>query len=188
MDPATFHYVDFASSVLLSYLQYTTRTPHFHTQSVVKHTQTTNARCFTGTRSCWACWLPLLARQRWPMPPACKRPSLRTLENIIRRHKTTSTSRGDLADGVSSTKLPPEHRPQHRRNGNYPRIGGPITTLLRHRQHLRTIRASPVNTELPHLGLEERSVVAKIVSSSIPPFTSKPPTYVQRRATNMFLE
>ena len=85
-------------------------------------------------------------------------------------------------------KLPSGHRPQHRRNGNYPKIGGPTPTLLRHHQHLRTIRTSPVNIELPQLGLEERSVVAKIAFSSIPTFTFKPPTYVQRRATNMLLE
>ena len=84
-------------------------------------------------------------------------------------------------------KPPPEHRPRHRRNGSCPRIGGPTATLPP-----TTAREAMEDTEQPHLQplpaeVEEQSMVAKSVSSSIPTFNSKLLTYAKQRATNMLL-
>ena len=84
-------------------------------------------------------------------------------------------------------KPEPEHRPRHRRNGSCPRIGGPTATLPP-----TTAREAMEDTEQPHLqplpaGVEEQSMVAKSVSSSIPTFNSKLLTYAKQRATNMLL-
>ena len=156
----------------------------------------TLARCITRTPWFWVSWLPL-PRRRWPMPPASKRPSRGMLEKIYQcsskimttksRCSCGPTDQDILVGGVSSMKPAPEHRPRHRRNGSCPRIGGPTATLPP-----TTAREAMEDTEQPHLQplpaeVEEQSMVAKSVSSSIPTFNSKLLTYAKQRATNMLL-